>query len=417
MNNKNMIIRECEHMNKTRQVKYGQVSCNEFFNTIQGDLLISGKMARNCNLMDTLVYSYFNKNDFPTIMFTSNALTIERLQNNTSASCKKDVITSYSDNRNYMPFYGMNSQQIIKFISVVADKIGYSGLMGKVMIYATAILNIVQTQYPLSLPAITKLIEEDDEFISSFALQVGVSNVVADNIRGNHEAGIVFRRICEYLESVFSHIYKSGYDSNYSLQSGIRSNIGGMGMYVCSPNQELMNLYMKEELYCALDNVSKIRVILDEVPFINENDELLKFLMNAKLQGKIELIFVTQNAENVINSVSDFDFQNIIMFQHNTMASTDEVSKKIFGMYQYYYPVPGRSDTPHVFFSIKNSIHWEIHSDERMRVSCKDLSAKQSIMGYTSEYLAIKTTFNNNIYLVRTGEFIPDKGEIVICGI
>lgn len=113
MNNKNMIICECEHMNKTRQVKYGQVSCNEFFNTIQGDLLISGKMARNCNLMDTLVYSYFNKNDFPTIMFTSNALTIERLQNNISASCKKDVITSYSDNRNYMPFYGMNSQQII----------------------------------------------------------------------------------------------------------------------------------------------------------------------------------------------------------------------------------------------------------------------------------------------------------------
>lgn len=50
---------------------------------------------------------------------------------------------------------------------------------------------------------------------------------------------------------------------------------------------------------------------------------------------------MTQNAENVINSVSDFDFQNIIMFQHNTMASTDEVSKKIFGMYQYYYPVPG----------------------------------------------------------------------------
>ena len=38
-------------------------------------------------------------------------------------------------------------------------------------------------------------------------------------------------------------------------------------------------------------------------------------------------------------------------------------------------------------------------------------------MGYISEYLAIKTTFNNNIYLVRTGEFIPDKGEIVICGI
>ena len=407
MNNKNMIIRECDNMNKTRRVKYGQVSCNEFFNTIQGDLLITGRLARNSKLMDTLIYSYFNKGDYPTIMLTSNKLVAKKVQNSISSEYKKMVITSYSENCNYMPFYGMSSQQIIKFISHVAEKIGYSGLLGKVMIYATAILDIVETQYPLSLPAITKLLEEDDEFISGFAIQVGMSNVVVDNIRANHEAGIVFRRICEYLESIFSGIYKSGCDSNYSLQIGVRSNISGMVVYVCSQNQELMNLYMKEELYCILNNAAKIRVILDEMPFVNENDELLKFLMSARLQDRIELIFVTQNVENVLNSISNLDFQNIIMFQHNTMASTDDVSKKIFGTYQYYYPVPGRSDTPHIFFSIKNSIHWEIHSDEKMRVCCKDLSAKKSIMGYTSDYMAVKTTFNDNIYLVSTEEFIP----------
>ena len=67
--------------------------------------------------------------------------------------------------------------------------------------------NIVSTEYPVSLPAVVKLLEEDDDFISELALQQGLSNVIADNIRANHEAGIVFRRLLERLEEIIENIY------------------------------------------------------------------------------------------------------------------------------------------------------------------------------------------------------------------
>ena len=68
---------------------------------------------------------------------------------------------------------------------------GYGILTDQVMLYAAAVLNVVAARYPVSLPALTKLLEEDDDFISELALKSGLSNVVADNIRGNHEADML----------------------------------------------------------------------------------------------------------------------------------------------------------------------------------------------------------------------------------
>ena len=64
------------------------------------------------------------------------------------------------------------------------------------MIYTAALLDIVAVKYPVSLPAMAGLLQEDDDVISEVAMECGLSNVVVDNIRSNHEAGIVLRRIC-----------------------------------------------------------------------------------------------------------------------------------------------------------------------------------------------------------------------------
>lgn len=71
-----------------------------------------------------------------------------------------------------------------------------------------------------------------------------------------------------------------------------------MAAYVCSFNQHLMNTYLKEELYCTLKRVPRIRVILDEMPFEGENDELLKYLLTVKQQGKVELILSVKMQED-----------------------------------------------------------------------------------------------------------------------
>lgn len=110
------------------------------------------------------------------------------------------------------------------------------------MFNAAAVLIIVSTEYPDSLPAVVKLLEEDDDFISELALQQGLSNVIADNIRANHEAGIVFRRLLERLEEIFENIYVTGSDTKYNLQSGCKEKLDGMVIYASSGSQRILTL-------------------------------------------------------------------------------------------------------------------------------------------------------------------------------
>lgn len=108
------------------------------------------------------------------------------------------------------------------------------------------------------------------------------------------------------------------------------------------------------------------------------------------------------------------DFTNVIMFQHNNPTVTDELSRKIFGTFQYHYPISGIGDVPHVFFSLRKSVRWDIRAEERLRVCSKDLWPRQSVLGYQSDYMAVKTSANENVYLIKTSEFVPfiNKNEV-----
>lgn len=412
MNNKNTVIRQCEYLNAPRRVKFGRATCDEFFSRVSGNLLVSGKESGKMSLIENLVHHYISRGDFSTVVLTSHMELIKNIEFENI----RQIITS-RDDRNYMPFYKLDAQQIISLISYTAEKLGYSSINSKILLYASALLNIVASQFPLSFPAITKLLEEDDDFISALAFQAGLSNVVADNIRANHEAGIVLRRIFEYMEEVFEDIYEPGRDSEYNFQNAIANHVSGMIMYVCSHDQELMNKWLKEELYKALENSRmKIRVILDEFPFVNPTDELFRFLHSAEKQGRIELVLVTQNVLDLVANANDLalDFTNVIMFQHNNPTVTDELSRKIFGTFQYHYPISEIGDVPHVFFSLRKSVRWDIRAEERLRVCSKDLWPRQSVLGYQSDYMAVKTGANENVYLIKTSEFMPfvNKNEV-----
>ena len=99
------------------------------------------------------------------------------------------------------------------------------------------------------------------------------------------------------------------------------------------------------------------------------------------------------------------DFSNIVMFIHGTPAATDDISGALFGSYQHYFPVPVAGNTPHVIFSIKHSVQWQIQSEERFRIRSQDLYAKKTILGHSSDYLAVKTTANANVYLIHVSDF------------
>ena len=316
-------------------------------------------------------------------------------------------MTSSPTDKNYHPFYGMSARQILRFVRMIAEEMGYGILTDQVMIYAAAVLNVVAVKYPVSLPAIVKLLNEDDDFISEFALQSGLSNVIADNIRANHEAGIVLRRLFERMEEIFEDIYAPGSDTKYNFQSGAKGNLAGMAMYACSCNQNIFNSYLKEEIFHTLKRVPRIRIILDEMQFVDENDELMKYLMQTRRQGKIELMMVSQNVREAMHGDAKLDFPNVVLFHHGTPAATDDLSRDLFGSYQYHYPAPVAGDTPHILLSFKRAVHWQSQTEERLRVRSQDMYARRGFLGGPSDYLAVKTTANANVYLIRTSDFLP----------
>ena len=56
---------------------------------------------------------------------------------------------------------------------------------------------------------------------------------------------------------------------------------------------------------------------------------------------------------------------------------------------------------------MKTAVHWTIAVHERLRVRAEDLYARQGIFIRGSDLLAVKTTANNNIYLVDSSIFLP----------
>lgn len=408
MNNKGIIIRECERLNEVRRVCIAKIDHHSFFSKICGDLLISGCEAGNPQMITDLVCACMKKNDCPTIVLSAHMELFKILHDKQTTGEMPRAMISCPFERNYHPFYGMSPQQILQFVCRTAEELGYGAVIDQVMVYAAAVLNTVAASYSVSLPAMTKLLQEKDEFISELAIQSGLSNIIAENIRGNHEGGIVLRRVCERLEEIFEDVYTSGSDTKYNFQSGVEGNISLMAFYTASVNQRLMNSYLKEEIFFTLKRIHRIRVIIDEMEFADKDDELLKYLFQMKRQGKIELVLISKNVKEATHNIK-LDFPNVILFQHNMAITTEELSRDLFGTYPYHFPVPTAGNPPAMLFTLKKEMHWQISSEERLRIRALDMCGKQSLFGEVSDYLALKTSANGNVYLVDTKTFLVKK--------
>lgn len=414
--NKAMIVRECERHNAVRRVYNGKVDYKSFFKNIRGDLLITGYGAENRNMVADLICNYMRQGNLPTVVLSGHVDLFKLLRKKQHEGEITRIMMSWPEEQNYHLFYGMSTQQLLRFIRITAEEMGYGSLIDHVLVYASALLNIISTSYQVSLPAMTKLLQQDDDFISDYALQIGFSNVIADNIRANHEAGIVLRRICEYLENIFEDIYISESDTKYNIQSGAIGNVSIMAIYSMSLNQNVFNSYLKEELFSTLKRVSKIRVVLDDTVFVDENDELLNYLFQMKRLGNIELVLISKNAKESVYGTG-LNFANIVLFQHDDLTVTEELSKIFWGTYPHAYPVPVVGKPPAFLgLTIKTAVHWQIATEERPRVRAEDMYAKQGVLTKKSDLIAVKTTANDNVYLIESVYFLPFnvKNELLL---
>lgn len=279
--------------------------------------------------------------------------------------------------------------------------------MDKVLLYANAVLNVVATCYPVSLPSMSALLKEEDAFIASLGVQAGLSPTIADHIMGNYEVGVVLRRVCDQLEEVFGEVSIAGQDTKYTFRSGTGRTFPVMSFYPISTNQNLMNCYLKEELYSMLKQFARIRVVLDEMVFMGEQDELLHDLFQMKRQGKIELIVVTKNAKESLPGMF-LDFENVVLFQHYNPMHTEELSKELFGEYPHYFPASVRGKPPSMLFTFKNDIHWQITSEQRLRVRAVDLGERRTLFGSWTDYLAVKTGMEDAVHILPANVFLTE---------
>lgn len=405
---KTRIMMECERRNQVRRVSYGHTDHKTFFRNIQGDLLISGYGASNLTMLADMVCEYANRGDMPTILLSVHTDLLDRLRQRQRSGAVTGVMVSDPQTPNYHPFYGTSAQTMLRLICMAAQDLGYRHMMDQMMQYAAAVINVVQVSYPVSLPALVNLLSHSDEDISSYGLQMGLPNEIANAIRSNCAAGTALRQVCEKLEYIFGDVYTSGTDTKYNFVSGSMGNVPVMAFSVLSADQTLMNTYLKEELFYTLRRVPKVRVVLDEVPFADQDDELLKYLLQMKRQQRIELVLVSTNALEACEQAQTA-FQNVMLFPHDNPMAAEALSEALWGKYLFHYPVPVSGKPPAVMFTIKKTIQWQIATEERLRVRADDLYAKDSLFVRNSDLLAVKIKSNDSIYLVPSSVFLPQE--------
>lgn len=400
-----MVMKECNKANMDRGVSVGRVDYHMFFQNIDGHLLMSGTNAGNINLLADMTCDYAARADWmPTILLTGRSRLLDVLKERQSQGYIERLAIFGPSSRNFHPMYGMSAQQINRLIAAAGEEMGCGAILDKVFLYAASAIDITSARYPVSLPALSALLKEDDDAVASFARQMGMPDVTVDNILGNHEAGIMLRRIIERMEETFENVFLPGNNTKYNFQRGCQGETRAAAFYQNSSNQRLMNAYLKEELYAVLKQTPRIRVILDEVSFMEEGDGLLAYLMQMKRQGTIELVVSSENVKEMLHGTG-LDFENVCLFQHSTTGATDDISRELFGIYQYHYPICSPGRPPAVFFTLRKDIHWHIASEERLRIRAEDLYPVRGLFGCSSDRMAVKTTNSSEIYLVPVSEF------------
>ena len=408
MPGKGIINRECRKLNMNRKVYMARIGHKDFFENVNGSLLISGREACNTYMLINMLKIYSERNNMPNVVLSGHLDLLEELS---KLQEEREIFVFKPDNKKYHPMYGMSMQQVCNLINLAGHELGCSMLMDKVLLYAMAIINIVEQKYPISLSAISQILINDDEYIARYAELNGNSDVIRDNILGNREAGIMFRRIVEKLQETFENVAERETDTKSNILTKCLDNGKITAVYQPCRNQKIMNTHLKEEIYCIIQRHKKVRIILDEAIFNDSEDDLLTYLVQQKRQGSIELVACSENVLDMLKGIK-LDFDNMCIFNHASLAITEEVSKELFGFYQYHYPVIMTGRPPSIFFSLKSDVRWSIATEERLRVRSVDLyGGENPLLGGLREMMVIKVENKAEIYLVSVHQFIKNMSK------
>ena len=401
MSDKARIIQECSRANAVRRVYEGHADRYGFFRNVKGSVLISGSRALEKGFPEELICEYASRRDMPSIVLTSRQSFIRNLQELQRDGSTGGIVVTGTMDRNYHPMYGLSGSQILNVIKTAAEEIGCKN-MDQLLIYTAALLDITASEYPLSLPAISALLKEEDDTIAKIAAENSLPENLSEHILGNCESGIILRRIVEKLEEIFRDTALKDSETKYSFQSGTERGIPVMVFFQMAGDQKIMNQYLKEEIYAAARRSEQLRIVLHETIFTGEDDPLMNMVFQLKRQGT-EVVIISQNALEMLYGGS-LDFENVCLFGHGNPEETEKISEKIFGFYQHHELTTAVGKPPSVFFTLRKDIRWQDSSEKRLKIRAEDLYGTRGFFGNPSEKAAIRTVNNSGIYLVPATE-------------
>lgn len=404
MFNEFMMELECERANEARNIYYKNTSGDLFFKNIKRDLLVTGKYACDPNVLTKMLEVSRNQLEMPVVILTSRSDLIGYLQE------LPDMRIYDEQHKEYHPLWGLDAQAILNLICQAAEEWGIYGNMDRMLLYAMAVMEIVNTKYILSLPAVAQILKESDGTIAQIVEENGLPEILADQILGNQEAGMMLRRVIEKLLKSFENIADFNAETQQNMLSAAWKPYETIVIYQTSQNQKLLNSCLKEELSETLKRVKKLRVIAIEPLLGSQEDELLTFLLDQKRIGKAELYLCSENAGNLLKN-DEFNFTNVCMFRHNSIAALEKVSEAVFGSFMYHYPTVSLGKPPSIFYTFARDERLSISTEKRLCIRDEDLAEKRIFLEREPEMMAIKIGEHSKRYLTSIEAFGVKKNK------
>ena len=143
MSNRGRITRECEFLNRKRNVFEGIIDNRSFFQNIRGDLLVSGERAGDQEMILNLVESCMEKADMPIIFTFRSSGCVYRTSEteNTGRVFKCEKLQAHQKKRTIRFLECQSSRS--RDLSALQQRNGNRSFNRKVMIYTAALLDIV----------------------------------------------------------------------------------------------------------------------------------------------------------------------------------------------------------------------------------------------------------------------------------
>lgn len=396
------VKRECDRMNKDRDVDYlHQLQADRFWEKAEGNFVITGGTTEE--RQEQLIYCLkkLQRNGNAPIFLLNQCREIEKLLIQLATEGQLGKLAVFSpEYPNYELLYQAEAGLTADLLSdLAADK-----NKADLQLYADAFLEILSTEYPISLTSMLAFAGNSDEDIAAFGIEHGAGDSAVQNIRHYADAGNYFRSILNRIYRAASGITVRSCDSHYNL---IRAGQENRPLIVLID----MNTQSPEFLYSCL--AAELRTLLGMGCSFHLIFNELSTQLNAQMQSILQDVQIRSRCtagictENIAAWGRDTDR---LMKNVNTTVILNSISWNIeslnvilgsFGIYQHYEPVLAKGN-PAKLFAVLTDEHWTTSVSERNRIRPIDMKNVHAVVkGHQGCHIALVKQFRYQGYINR----------------